>query len=265
MTKKNDYNIRNSMNLHGTWYVRLDPHGLERCLLDFPGDSDKISLPASLDEAGLGYPNPRKHLNHLTRKYEYICPAWYQRSITIPQNWQNKRIKLYLERPHWETIVWLDKTYIGCQNSLSVPHIYDLGQVAPGDHLITIRVDNTVKIAVGDAGAKGGDMNLAHSITDHTQTNWNGIVGKIELQAIDPVWIIDVQIYPDIKNSRAEVALKLGNATGNAIAGHLHLKALSENTLQTRSCPDLLVPFKTETEDTVIEVNYPMDGYVGLL
>ena len=32
----------------------------------------------------------------------------------------------------------------------------------------------------------------AHSVADHTQTNWNGIVGRMELRATDRVWFEDI-------------------------------------------------------------------------
>lgn len=49
-------------------------------------------------------------------------------------------------------------------------------------------------------------------ITDHTQGNWNGIVGKIALRATDPVWIEDLQVYPQPRSLRIEG--RIGNITG---------------------------------------------------
>ena len=40
----------------------------------------------------------------------YVGAAWYQRDVDIPAAWQGKRVVLSLERPHWETRVWLDGT-----------------------------------------------------------------------------------------------------------------------------------------------------------
>jgi len=39
----------------------------------------------------------------------------------------------------------------------------------------------------------------SHSISDHTQTIWNGIVGKIALQCRPQRFIADAQVYPDIQ------------------------------------------------------------------
>ena len=90
-----------------------------------------------------------------------------------------------LERCHWESNVWIDGKSVGTQNSLSAPHLYDLGALSPGRHM-TVCIDNTYKIPIGT---------WAHAITEDTQGNWNGIVGRIELRATDPVWIRDVQVF----------------------------------------------------------------------
>ena len=80
---------------------------------------------------------------------------------------------LFLERPHWETRVWIDDRSVGARDSLSTPHQYDLGPLTPGPHRLTIRVDNRMIVDVGEN---------AHSVSDHTQGNWNGIVGRMELR-----------------------------------------------------------------------------------
>jgi beta-galactosidase/beta-glucuronidase len=185
----------------------------------------------------------------------YAGVAWYQREIEIPAAWSGQRVVLTLERPHWETRVWLDGQLVGTNNSLSTPHVYALGLVAgdgatrlrqgygghapprpdglgsgrlqsqesgdgapsprsdgsgasrlqPGKHTLTIRVDNRMVVDVGEN---------SHSVTDHTQGNWNGIVGAITLHSTPPVWIEDVQVYPDAAAKTARVKVRIGNASG---------------------------------------------------
>ena len=132
----------------------------------------------------------------------YKGVAWYQRDIKIPKNWAGQRVVLSLERPHWETRVWLDGQLIGTNDSLATPHEYDLGQLAPGKHTLTIRVDNRMIVDIGEN---------SHAISDHTQGNWNGIVGKIELRATPLVWLDDVQVYPDVARKSALVKIHIGN------------------------------------------------------
>ena len=91
--------------------------------------------------------------------------------------------------------------------------MYELGTgVSPGTHRLTIRVDNRMTVDVGI---------WAHSVSDHTQGNWNGIVGRIELTATSPVWLDDVQAYPDVKKKSARLKVRIGNASGKAGAGTL--------------------------------------------
>jgi beta-galactosidase/beta-glucuronidase len=128
--------------------------------------------------------------------------AWYQKEVTIPSNWKNKRILLFLERPHIETTLWINNKEVGTQNSLCVPHVYDITQwVSKGKCRVSIRIDNRIKeINVGPD---------SHSITDQTQGNWNGIVGRMELQATPVTHFDDIQIYPDLQNKKANVKIKL--------------------------------------------------------
>ena len=51
----------------------------------------------------------------------------------------------------------------------------------------------------------------SHSVTDHTQGNWNGIVGKIELQSRQLVYFDDIQIFPDIINRKAKLKVCIIN------------------------------------------------------
>ncbi len=135
----------------------------------------------------------------------YVGAAWYQRDIEIPADWAGKRVVLMLERPHWETRVWLDGRFIGANDSLSTPHVYELGAgVAPAKHTLTIRVDNRVIVDVGE---------WSHSVSDHTQGNWNGVVGRIELAATSPVWIEDLQVYPHLATRSVTVRGRVRHVT----------------------------------------------------
>ena len=114
----------------------------------------------------------------------YVGAAWFTREIELPESLEGNVLILRLERAHWTTAVWWDGQALGSRDSLSVPHEYTIGTlgaagggegtrgIAPGKHRITIRVDNRLLHNVGPN---------AHSVSDHTQGNWNGIIGRIEL------------------------------------------------------------------------------------
>jgi hypothetical protein len=144
----------------------------------------------------------------------YLGAAWFQRDIKIPAEWTGKRLVLALERAHWETRVWLDGKFIGTNNSLSTPHEYDLGQITPGTHTLTVRVDNRMLINIGQN---------SHAISDQTQGNWSGIAGKMELRATPLVWLEDVQVYPNVAVKKARVHVTFYNATGQSASGKISL------------------------------------------
>ena len=149
-----------------------------------------------------------------------------------------------------------DKNYLGNQNSLSVPHIYDLGDLSPGRYTLTLRIDNTPKIAVGDAITFTGSYNLAHAITNHTQTNWNGIIGRIELQAYDPMSIGDIQVYPDGLKKTARVRITINKKMINTISGNLSL-TISEGK-QVHALQE--IPITLTEEITQLEYNFDLSN-----
>src|SRR6185312_14368892 len=142
----------------------------------------------------------------------YLGAAWYQREIQIPSQWVNSRAVLALERPHWETTVWVDGQRIGSDKSLVAPHVYELSSVSPGKHKLTIRVDNRMLMPYRPD---------AHSVSDSLGGSWNGIVGRIELTKTGRVWIDDVQVFPQLTKKSLLIKVRIGNVTGRPGTGTL--------------------------------------------
>jgi len=93
----------------------------------------------------------------------YAGPAWYQKKVKIESGWKDQAVELFLERSHWETTLWVDDHRMGKQNALGAPDLFALGSLIPGEHTITLRIDNRIKEI--DPGAD------AHSVSDNTQAN----------------------------------------------------------------------------------------------
>ena len=240
------------LSLDGEWRFRLDPYGVGTEERWFAARlPDRIRLPGSTDEQGFGTRTIDPAVGRLTRVYQYVGPAWYQRDVTVPEPWRGKRVTLFLERCHWETQVWIDDREIGVRNSLISPQTHDVtSAVTPGEHRLTIRVDNTVKIDIGGWG---------HSITDETQTNWNGIVGRMELRASDPVWIEALDAFPDVEKRLARVRATVGNATGAPVSGSLRLKA-TEGATRVEGTK----AFEAAGEHTTVEIDLALGDAVRL-
>jgi hypothetical protein len=181
----------------------------------------------------------------------YKGAAWYQKTVTIPASWKEQHVELFIERSHWETTVWIDDQPAGMQNSLGTPHTFDMtGLLTPGEHQVTVRVDNRVKdINVG--------MN-SHSITDHTQTNWNGMTGRLLLAAKPLVYVQDVQVFPDIAHQKVDVKVYIRNATGKQVSTGIQLQTL----LKGKAIAGTAVkPLMVAGDSLVYEQSYSMGAH----
>ena len=242
-----------TIDLSGVWQFQIDREGKGVAEKWYQADyrmNDSISLPASMPQQLKGddisvetqwvgslydssyfynpymekYRNPGKDMKlqfFLTPGKHYVGKAWYKREVTLPEDEAVPMYTLYLERPHITTEVWVNGEKVeGVQKSLSVPHVFYLyGLLKPGKNTIAICVDNdpeTVKV--------GQD---SHSVTDQTQGDWNGIVGKVELRPFNS--IDAVKVYPDVDSKTARVHLEMLDCKPNRQVT-VSLKATAFNT-----------------------------------
>ena len=268
-----------SMDLGGSWAFGIDRQDKGEKERWFDKHlNDRINLPGSMPEKWKGdevtaqtewtgslydssyYYNPymekyRQEGNikfpfFLTPDKHYVGVAWYQKEVIIPADWKGERIVLFLERPHIETTLWVNGKKVGMQNSLCVPHVYDITSFTQiGKCRIALRVDNRIKeINVGPD---------SHSITDQTQGNWNGIVGKIALQTTPRVYFDDIQVYPEPEQQLARVKVVI-NGKG---AATLKISAQSFNSDKKHVVPIVSKEIKLKDGVTEQEVVLPMgDG-----
>jgi len=245
-------NFAQTIDLSGSWQFQIDREGKGVVEKWYEADyqmNDVIALPASMPQQLKGddisvdtkwvgslydssyfynpymakYRNPGKDMKlqfFLTPDKHYVGKAWYKKTVTLPEDETLPMYTLFLERPHITTEVWVNGEKVGeIQKSLSAPHVYYLyGLLKPGENTIAICVDNdpeTVKV--------GQD---SHSVTDQTQGDWNGIVGKLELRPFNP--IDEVKVYPDVDMKTARVHLEMFDYKPRKMT--ITLKATAFNT-----------------------------------
>ena len=180
----------------------------------------------------------------------YKGAAWYQKTVSIPPSWEGKYLELFIERSHWETTVWVDNKQIGMQNSLATAHIFDLTKaLSSGTHQLTIRIDNRIK-----------DFNVgenSHSISDHTQSNWNGMVGQLYIVAHPALYIDDVQLYPDVQKKQVVARIRINNISGKLIRANIQLIAKSNNP-KGEKLKLLTKAIEVKGDSLNLEIVYPM-------
>ncbi|PSK83592.1 sugar-binding domain-containing protein [Prolixibacter denitrificans] len=200
-TSTKNYSL--DIDLSGTWQFRLDSanRGVEGKWYA-TALNDSVQLPGTTDTNHKGFLNTDSTTMHLSRVYRYEGPAWYRKTVNIPENWNEKHIRFVMERTK-PSKVWIDDHYVGSSLLLESPQKYNVSAfLTPGKHIITVRVDNDRKLT---------PYGNVHAYADDTQTNWNGIIGKIYLEASPKTYISDLQVYPDIKDKKIKVKMGIHN------------------------------------------------------
>jgi hypothetical protein len=194
-----------SVDLSGNWTCLMDAKGEGEAQAWFKAapstQTSVVKLPGTLDENGIGFPNADKTDQHLYKPLVFEGASWYFRTVAVPAVWSGKSVELILERTK-VTKVWVNGNYVGTSDLLYAKQVFDVSKfILPGkDNRIAISVNNDPKL-VPVAGS--------HAYSPDTQTNWNGIIGRICLEARNPQHIATMRITSDAANRRfvAEVTL----------------------------------------------------------
>jgi beta-galactosidase/beta-glucuronidase len=266
----------NELKLAGSWRFRLDPDGVgqrSRWFAESLGD-ETIQLPGTTDQAGKGYTLDPQTMSYavpfdhstfpgtqlstrvdergfLVRPFMYIGAAWYQRTFTVPENWRRKHVRMRLERVMWTSRAWIDGNEVGSRDSLVTPHVYDLGRLAPGEHRLTVLVDNSMAQNMGTIG---------HAYGPETQSRWNGIVGEIELTATDPQFVKDVQVYPASDRRTVRVRAIVANHADETASANLTLTV--QSFTESEVVGSVKVNVALEPGEQLVEANVPIEKHV---
>ncbi len=146
-------------------------------------------------------PGQVKYPFFLTPDRHYVGQAWVERVVDVPKSWKKRRVILFLERPHIETTVFVNGREAGHRMSLSTPHEYDITSLVEWGKPNTIRIgiyNGIENVCVGQD---------SHSVTDQTQGNWNGIIGRLQLISRPMKGFSRLQLRPDVKSKKLVVNL----------------------------------------------------------
>jgi hypothetical protein len=191
-----------TLDLSGTWSCALDPKGEGEAAGRGSGftDGTPVRLPGTLDEAGIGFPNADRSDQHLYKPLAYEGPAWFEREIDIPADWAGKHVELSLERSK-VTKVWVNGTFAGLSDLVYAHQSFDVSALLKSGQAnrIVLCVNNDPKL-VPVAGS--------HAYSPDTQTNWNGVIGKMRLEAKNPLHIDSVRVTPDAAAHELKLAVR---------------------------------------------------------
>lgn len=205
-------------NLSGLWNFELDTDkvGIEKALYQ-ASLQDTIELPSTTALSKKGEINLNREEGCLTQVYPFEGFAWFSKEVTISSADLGKKMVLFLERTRL-TKVWIDGIYVGEGDSLSTPHTYDLTEfIEKETFTLTVLVSNT------DYPTKGG-----HLTSPDTQTNWNGITGRLELQVYNQIYVRKVQVFSEVETKAFRLHTTIENETNTIAKSTFHIKAVEK-------------------------------------
>lgn len=218
--------MKKEINLHGTWRFQLGERATESFLKPLPNE---IEIPGILQSQGYGdevttdTPWVQSLYDKLWYKREeykyaqedktrvpfiaqppkhYLGKAWYQKEFLVGKKDAGKDYVLKMECTRWKSCVWVDETFIGEETSLCGPHDYDLGTLKEGKHILTVCIDNSWQLPYRPDG---------HGVSDALGATWNGIVGNVCLEVVEPIHMKEVRVFSDIETKMVDFEIILMN------------------------------------------------------
>ena len=250
--KKSDP-VRETILLDGIWRFAMDTSGIGIDKLWYSKTlNDSVKLPGTMDENKKGIVNTNTNETmRLSRELMYSGMSWYQKEINIPEKWYSKNIRLIMERTK-PTKVWVDSTSAGENSDILTQQVYELsGFLTPGKHTITVLVNN------GNGSVPGG-ITGSHSWTEHTQTNWNGIIGKFCLEAYSRSYIKDIKTFPDPDTKKVMIKLNVFSGSESEERSIIVLKANSWNTEKPGNSEKKSFSMSLKPGENKIELSYDL-------
>ena len=133
--------------------------------------------------------------------------GWYRKTVSIPENWGNKRVILKFGAVDWETTVWVNGKMIGKSENGYLPFEFDITDaLKPGEPALIV-------VRAYDAQDHGEQL-AGKQIGWYVRTS--GIWQTVYLEPRNATHIAQCHITPDIDNATATFAVKIDGDVENS-------------------------------------------------
>jgi len=188
------------LNLNGEWDFSLDlsDSGEERGLPRGEGFDRKIIVPFAPESplSGVGF-------------IDFIAAAWYKRTLTIPENWRNRRIMLNFEAADYQTTVWINGKKVGEHFGGYTPFSFDITELCDrADNLIVVRCRDDVRSNLQPAGKQSKRFHSYSCLYRRTTGIWQ----TVWLEPVASARIENYRVCPDLNNQKVLLQVFLNNS-----------------------------------------------------
>ncbi len=194
-------------NLNGEWTYELDlvQTGHERGLTQSTGFDGKITVPFA----------PESELSGVQHK-DFIPSIWYQREISIPQEWAGKDVLLNFGAVYYVSEIYVDGKFVDRHHGGSDSFTVDITRfVKPGGkHSLVVCASSDLRSRMQSAGKQS----LRHGPFECMYTRTTGIWQTVWMEAVAPTGIQRVKYVTDIDRSTVTMEFTMRrNAAGNVL------------------------------------------------
>ena len=202
------------INLNGVWSFKFDSNNI--------GISNNWFNSKTKFEKQINVPFPWG--SKLSQLNDEADIGWYNKKITVPENWKSKKTYLTIGASDWETSIWLDGQFIGSHQGGYVPFSFDLTQFLKYGKLqnLVIRVDDNA----GDPRK----FKRGHALYGKQgYGNARGIWQTVYLEARGNNFIDAVHFTPDIDNKKVNIKAYLDKYATKELSLNIKIKTEKES------------------------------------
>ncbi|MEK3889354.1 glycoside hydrolase family 2 protein [Bacillus sp. FSL K6-3431] len=186
------------LNLNGEWDFAFDNDntGEKERWFECKNFEQKIIVPFTYETKASGIGK------------EEMCPnIWYQRLVTIPNNFKNKKIVLHFQAADYITKLWVNGKFIGKHQGGQVAFSFDLTDCLDDNELnIVVKIEDNFSCYQPRGKQRWLDENFG---CWYVQTT--GIWQTVWLEFLNETNLDTVKITPDIDTESVEFAFKFTN------------------------------------------------------
>ena len=223
-------------NLNGEWTYELDlvQTGHERGLTQSTGFDGKITVPFA----------PESELSGVQHK-DFIPSIWYQREISIPQEWAGKDVLLNFGAVYYVSEIYVDGKFVDRHHGGSDSFTVDITPfVKPGGkHSLVVCASSDLRSRMQSAGKQS----LRHGPFECMYTRTTGIWQTVWMEAVAPTGIQRVKYVTDIDRSTVTMEFTMRrNAAGNVLTVNVKdgKKVVASDTAPVSSGSIVTLPLK---------------------
>jgi hypothetical protein len=213
----------NWLNLNGIWQFQAgatnDPVPTGQTL------SSQILVPYPMESAISGV-------------MQYHQFSWYRRTFMVPPNWNGQRIILHLDAVNWRATVFINGQNIGVHKGGYDPISYDITPYLSGSGPQELIVQ--VYSPVDNGGQPRGKQTLYPGGIMYTSSS--GIWQPIWLEPVDASGVSNLQIIPDVDNSRLRLTVNTYATNGVTVVATVSSNGVAFNSVTGSPQTELGIP-----------------------